>query len=1381
MSALSDGRVSKGIADPVLGRLVDELAARLQAGEAVDVEEVLRANPDHAEQLRQLLPVVQALAAFSEAAGAGSASGRRAAAGDDGLGALGDFRLLREVGRGGMGVVYEAEQLSLRRRVALKVLPFAATMDPRRLRRFHNEAQAAACLHHSNIVPVFSVGCERGVHYYAMQFIDGQPLSDVIRQLARGLIAPEERTAPYQPAPAETAAAGPTVRAARDATSFTAERKRRREHFRKVAELGVQAAEALDHAHQLGVVHRDVKPSNLLVDARGDLWVADFGLAHVQHGEASLTLTGDLVGTLRYMSPEQALARRAVIDHRTDIYSLGVTLYELLVLHPAFPSNDRQELLRQVAFEEPVRPRRLDRAIPFELETIVLKAMEKRPQDRYATAQDLADDLRHWLADRPIRARRPSPTARLGRWARRHRPLVAGVLAALTVGLAVLAGSLGWVARDAAARRAGMEHGITTAWEESLERQRQRRLPEALSAARRAEGLLAGADMDEALRQRVRARRADLELLEKLENVRLEQGNLIKGAYFDEKGEDGLYVQTFRGAGLDVEELSVEEAGEHIGKSTVAAELAAVLDHWAWVRRRTRGENDPSWKALLRVARVADPDVWRTRVRGALERGDRQELLALAASEEVFGLSPATLTVLGSALPSDKDSRSQVEAFLRGAQRRHPNDFWLNFNLWQFYKDVQPVQIEEAHHFIAVAVSLRPDCSAAHNNLGNTLYDKDRRDEAIAEYREAIRLQEDYANAHSNLGNALCRKGQMDDAIAECRKAVRINKDRPEAHFSLGFSLYRKGRLDDAITEYREAVRLNTHDPRYRCNLALALRDKGQWDQAAAELREAIRINGNGPEAHSLLARVLCDRGERDKAIDEYREVIRINKDDPEAHYNLGLALRDKGQWDQAVAEFRVAIQLNKDHYGAHNGLGAILCDRKRDYDGAIAEFRECIRINKDEPMAHFNLGNALRNKGLLDEAIAEYRQVIGLKKDYPWAHLNLGFALHKRGRLDDAIAAYRQAIGINKDHAFIHNDLGNALRDKGLLKEAIAEFNESIRINKDLPEPHFGLGLAELALGRLDEAIGALRAVIRISNDHAGAHDALGVALRLKGQLNEAIPEFREAVRINKNETMHHLNLGHALYEKGCLEEAMTEFREAIRIKPVFPDAHYFLGCSLMRRGLFRQAAEELRRGHELGSRNPRWPYPSAEWVRNCERLAELDGKLSAMLSGLKQPERLALASFCQQHKQFHAAAVRFYEEAFAEQPQLAEDVRASRRYSAACSAARAGCGQGKDADKLDAKERTRLRNQSLDWLRADLKAWRRELDRSPDKAGPEIAQRMQHWLHDDSFAGVRGPDALTRLAETERPSWQGLWKEVEALRTEAAGNRGAARPARP
>jgi WD40 repeat protein/serine/threonine protein kinase len=371
---------------------------------------------------------------------------------------LGDFCLLREVGRGGMGFVYEAEQMSLGRRVALKVLPFAAALDARQLQRFKNEAQAAAHLHHTNIVPVFGVGCERGVHFYAMQYIDGQTLAAVIRELNRnveGRITNDERMSNDQapslkpPAPGAEALTDLRHSTLDILSSFGIGHS---SFCRTVANLGIQAAEALEHAHQFGVVHRDIKPANLLVDGRGHLWVTDFGLAHCQ-SQAGLTMTGDLVGTLRYMSPEQALAKRPLIDHRTDIYSLGVTLYELLTLEPAFSGSDREELLQQIAFEEPPPPRKKNRAIPRELETIVLKAMAKSPEDRYATAQELTEDLRRFLEYKPIRAKRPTSVQRAVKWCRRN-PLLAGALTAvvgsLVLGTVVACLLAAWALAEAA-------------------------------------------------------------------------------------------------------------------------------------------------------------------------------------------------------------------------------------------------------------------------------------------------------------------------------------------------------------------------------------------------------------------------------------------------------------------------------------------------------------------------------------------------------------------------------------------------------------------------------------------------------------------------------------------------------------------------------------------------------------------------------------------------------------------------------------------------------------------------------------------------------------------------------------------------------------------
>jgi WD40 repeat protein/serine/threonine protein kinase len=371
-----------------------------------------------------------------------------------------------------MGGVFEAVQESLGRHVALKVLPFHAALTGTQLERFRREARAVARLHHSNIVPVFGVGQDQGVHYYAMQFIQGQSLDAVLQELkrlrsvqtetpratpparqdltgsvAQGLLIGEFPQPPggeapdVAPAQSPSAHGSPTWKVG-EGTSSSGETQHSEltgssiaEYFRGVVRIGVQAAEALEYAHRNGILHRDIKPSNLLLDTQGTVWVTDFGLAKADDS-GELTNPGDLVGTLRFMAPERFAGQA---DPRSDVYSLGITLYELLTLRPAFDSTDRVRLIDRVTHEDPPRPRTLDPRIPRDLETIVLKAMAKDPADRYPTAVALAEDLRCLLADRPIRARRIGMPERTWRWCRRN-PVVAtltGVVAARLVVVAV--------------------------------------------------------------------------------------------------------------------------------------------------------------------------------------------------------------------------------------------------------------------------------------------------------------------------------------------------------------------------------------------------------------------------------------------------------------------------------------------------------------------------------------------------------------------------------------------------------------------------------------------------------------------------------------------------------------------------------------------------------------------------------------------------------------------------------------------------------------------------------------------------------------------------------------------------------------------------------
>jgi WD40 repeat protein/serine/threonine protein kinase len=335
-----------------------------------------------------------------------------------------DFRLGREIGRGAMGVVYEAEQISLRRKVAVKILPRGAALDPQRLQRFRNEAQAAASIECDGIVPVLLI-CDRDdLHFFVMRYIDGPNLADVIEYLREhksthplftGSSGGKHRTSPSIDAIPEASKIESAIRSAfqRDG------QQGRRSYFDAVARLGEKVARSLAHAHFAGVIHRDIKPSNLMLGQDGTVWITDFGLAHLEDS-SNMTATGDVVGTARYMSPEQASGNSATVDRRADIYSLAVTLYELLTLQPAYPAKDRQQLLKQIAFEEPTSLRRIDPEIPSELEIIVQKAMSKDMDERYTSAQELADDLRLFLDNRPIKAKPPTLAQIITKWTRRN-------------------------------------------------------------------------------------------------------------------------------------------------------------------------------------------------------------------------------------------------------------------------------------------------------------------------------------------------------------------------------------------------------------------------------------------------------------------------------------------------------------------------------------------------------------------------------------------------------------------------------------------------------------------------------------------------------------------------------------------------------------------------------------------------------------------------------------------------------------------------------------------------------------------------------------------------------------------------------------------------
>jgi eukaryotic-like serine/threonine-protein kinase len=456
--------------DPV-DDLVEEFLERYRRGDRPSLSEYTDRHPELSERIRALFPALLVMEEIGSRAG--GAVG--ALEGQNGSGAkvperLGDYLLLRRVGSGGMGVVYEAIQESLGRHVALKTLPFHQLGDATRLERFRREARAAARLHHTHIVPVFGVGEHDGVHYYIMQFIRGQGLDTVLHEVKRLRCMRGEGTAHDSsagPGLSATLALGlsngkfqtngawvgssagpattekrlvlsPAPRAKSSPTSGSNQRSElttqpEAQYFRSVARIGAQVAGALEYAHQQGILHRDIKPSNLLLDAQGEVWVTDFGLAK-DEGSDELTVSGEIVGTLLYMAPERFQGQ---CDVRSDVYGLGLTLYELVALRPPFEAADRHALMQRVLSEGPSRLKAAAPSVPHDLETIIEKAIAREPAQRYSTAAALADDLQRFLDDKPIRARRATQRERLLRWGRRN-PWLATLLTAVAVLLVLI-------------------------------------------------------------------------------------------------------------------------------------------------------------------------------------------------------------------------------------------------------------------------------------------------------------------------------------------------------------------------------------------------------------------------------------------------------------------------------------------------------------------------------------------------------------------------------------------------------------------------------------------------------------------------------------------------------------------------------------------------------------------------------------------------------------------------------------------------------------------------------------------------------------------------------------------------------------------------------
>ncbi|WP_406696780.1 tetratricopeptide repeat protein [Singulisphaera sp. Ch08] len=1214
---------SASTTDPALSDLFEELAVRIQAGESLDPEELAREHPELAEALRSILPAVEILVGLGRRA-ADFASGPEHPAPDVNPGAevLGDFRILREIGRGGMGVVFEAQQISLGRRVALKVLPFAAALDQRQLQRFRVEAQAAAHLHHEHIVPVFSVGCERGVHYYAMQLIEGRTLAHLIGELRRfeGPASLEARRRGRSPSPTGRLASdtllapecesgtgwlssdGPPPSSDFDARpsgtphatgasssplhswTGTGTSTRGRTFIRNVAELGLQAAEALEHAHQLGVVHRDIKPANLLVDERRSLWITDFGLARL-HGDNGLSLTGDLMGTFRYMSPEQVRARSMPIDHRTDIYSLGATLYELLTLRSAIPGDSQPEIIQRILQEEPIPPRQLNRAIPPDLETIVLKAMAKVPSERYVAAQELADDLRRYLEDRPIVARRPSLAHRAAKWSRRHRSIVAA--AALILFLAVPALAISnlriWWEKEA--------KEIALRQKDDAFRQRLTALTEARLNASRAtieaqtasaisdllHEMLASANPDKSKGQNytVRellddfSRRIDHQLERQPEveaTVRRTIGVAYRRLGLTEQAEPHLK------RALELRRCAFDANPEKVAESLIdiAWNLAA------------RGQLAPAEKsvreALLIYRDRGEPEVPMIQALWALQwlqvyQGKHAE--SEAAAREALAIlrknpgstSPEIANILHTLADSKNDRYrfSEAEPLAREALTLHR-------------------RLHGANH---------PEMGWGWNALARALFGLGRYAEAEASFREALKIfRAQYGDRHKSVSQVL-------QGIASSLRAQGKNEGLETL-------------ICEMLPNQTRSVEQNPKDPAPWLHRGLAIADWEQWTRAAADCDRAFELrNALAPASLQELGD-FYDRwslqADRNNSHEEAEKAVRravlifgelVGADHPPAEVRmklgrlrelLGHLLSSSGRHHEAEETYQAALEV----FEALAEQSPESLDLRR-IRGLLhrrhGETLEWVDRSQDAEKAYHRALGHFENLERAAPSVPEHRQ------EYALALRALSELLEHGGRLPEAEAMHRRRLLI--------------------LKKAVIDFPSHQELRKQLALSSAGLAAVVLRQGtersppEVDPVRDLLREAAQTCPDSPEARNEFAWYLvRYPGDCAELAKIGIELARkaVEKAPEAGHLwnTLGAAYYRVGKWPEALEALEKSqhLTIENHFGHNAFFL------------AMTHWRCGHEEQAR--RWHQRARNWMeKNRPRdkeLSRLSGEASRL-----------------------------------------------------------------------------------------------------------------------------------------------------------------------
>ncbi len=923
---------------------------------------------------------------------------------------LGDFELLREIGRGGMGLVYEARQISLKRRVALKVLPPALGMPSQARQRFEREAQAAAKLHHTNIVPVHAIGEHAGHHFYAMDLIDGQSLDRVLREVAeRGsnpLLAetvsraapalPKEREAPADSPPATTSQGGGVSSSLGDTSAGS------RPWFEAVARLIAEVADGLDYAHGRGIIHRDIKPANLMLSKEGRLCITDFGLARIVQ-EPGMTVTGAFLGTPAYMSPEQIAAGRMNLDHRTDVYSLGAVLYEMLTLQRPFPGESRDEVLGAIMTKDPRPPRRLNSRVPQDLETICLKALEKDPDRRYATAGAFAHDLRQYLQHGLIAARRVGLPRRALKWVRRHPVAATAMLSGLLIAAI----------------------GIT-AWRAVRVQQKGRAVVEALAAAERA--------LDAGLY------REGLEHVDR--GLALDPGDasarLLRARLLFQLGRSGEAVEEAQA----LLQETPEDWTAHLVMA--AAGLGA--------RGASGLPQIPVERHIDAVEQYAPDSAEAYRLRASLAQRAQDQLRLL---DRALELDPSNAEALRQRIDVHYRRLKDFDAALQDCERLI----------------IARPRSAQGRRIKAQVLAARPDHGQALQELERAMQvdpldplnleararlyrARGQWTKAVEDFTRAIELDPSDALFHDGRARAHNSAGDFESAIADARRALELEPDHRWAYEPLLEAYWKQGREAELVACLDE-LRSRAEGWAQRDARAWAYREIAERYRVMGDERGALEAAGLAVEADRgdfrnffLRAAVRRTFGHDEGFNDDCDAAAAVEVSDPQEALDRARRLGDDcRRFEAAVPEITRVIERVPYWFEVHRWRSRTYHALMR-FEEALVDIERAIELAPRNPDLYNDRANTYAGLGRFEDAVRDRARLLEIDPYNVQGWSNYGLALYYLGRTDESMEALDNALELDPRHNFATAVRGWVRAAAGRCEEALRDLHRAVELD---------------------------------------------------------------------------------------------------------------------------------------------------------------------------------------------------------------------------------------------------------------------------------------------------------------------------------------------